>query len=132
MPDPRTVQQRARRFRHLASCHPDSIRLVEEVPVGTASAGHRTVLGVGRIVPVVDRTVQAGLVGTGSGLHHSNPVGHLGCSTAAYRREQGQRRSEWVLETEGIAGAPLDPAAVLVSGARCAKGGESSARRHCR
>ena len=106
MPDQRTVQQRVRRFRRLASCRPGSTRLVEEVPVGTASAGHRIVLGVGRIVPVADRTVQAGLaglVGTGSGLRRSNPVSRLGCNTVAHHRALGQRHSEWVLETEGIA-----------------------------
>lgn len=132
MPDPRTVQQRVRRFRRLASCHPDSIRLVEGVPVGTASAGRRIVLGVGRIVPVADHTVQVGLVGKDSGLHHSNPVDRLGYSRVAYHREQGQHHGEWVLEIEGIEGAPLGPAAVLVSCARRAKGGESNARRHCR
>jgi hypothetical protein len=106
MPDPRTIQQRARRFRRPASCHPDSIRLVVAVLVGTASAGHRMVLGVDHIAPVA---VQAGLAGKGSGLHHSNPVHHLGCccSTVACHREQGQRHSERVLETEGIAEALL-------------------------
>lgn len=112
MPVQRTVQQTVRCFRRLASCHPDSIRLVEVVPVGTASAA----LEVGRIVLVADRTVQAGLADKGSGLRHSNPVRHLGCccSTVACHREQGQRRSERVLETEGIAEARLGPAAVLV------------------
>jgi hypothetical protein len=108
-PNQRTIQQKVRHLRHLASCRPDNIHLAEAVPVDTASVGHHIDLEA-------DHRDLAGLVDKGLGFHRSNPARrHLGCSMkVARRQEQVQRHSEWALVTEGTGEARLGPAGALV------------------
>ena len=127
MPDPRTIQQRARHLhRHHASCCPGNIHLVEAVPVGIASAVHHTVLEEGRTGPVADLV---GLVDRGSGFRRSNQGHrHLGCSMrVACLQEQDQRRSEQALGSEGIEAVRLGPASGVSMVRRYAKQGVATA-----
>lgn len=85
---------------------------MEAVPVGIASAAHRTVLEEDRTGPVAGRTDLVGLADKGSGFRRSNQGHrHLGCSmTVACLQEQDQRRSEQALGSEGIEVVRLGPA----------------------